>query len=62
MLKIFEVLPLLGAGVCFAIWQFRDVRRAKEITRKQRQEQQEQIAKTNPEPHSFHEKSESHGH
>lgn len=35
-LKIVEVVLLLLAGVLFVAWQFRDLRRAKEITRLQR--------------------------
>jgi len=37
MLKVVEVLVLLVAGVCFVVWQFRDLRRAREITRQQRE-------------------------
>jgi hypothetical protein len=40
MLKIVEVFVLMGAGLCFVIWQFRDLRRAREITRKQREAEQ----------------------
>lgn len=40
MLKIIEVVVLMGAGLCFVIWQFRDLRRAREITRKQREAEQ----------------------
>ena len=36
-LKIVEVVVLLVAGVFFATWQFRDLRRAKEVTRQQRE-------------------------
>ena len=36
-LKIIEVLVLLVAGVLFVTWQFRDLRRAKEITRLKRE-------------------------
>ena len=42
MLKIVEVLVLVGAGILFVGWQFRDLRRAREITRKQREAQQAQ--------------------
>jgi hypothetical protein len=35
MLKIVEVVILIGAGICFVVWQFRDLRRAREITRQQ---------------------------
>ena len=37
LLKIIEVVVLLLAGILFVIWQFRDLRRAKEITRQQRE-------------------------
>jgi len=42
MLKIVEVLVLIGAGLAFVLWQFRDLRRAREITRQQRQAEQTQ--------------------
>jgi uncharacterized membrane protein YqjE len=42
MLKIFEVVILLVAGACFVVWQFRDLRRSREITRKQREAEQAQ--------------------
>jgi hypothetical protein len=42
MLKIIEVVVLIGAGICFVSWQFRDLRRAREITRKQREAEQRQ--------------------
>ena len=35
--KIVEVVVLLVAGVLFVTWQFRDLRRAKEVTRQQRE-------------------------
>ncbi len=35
MLKIVEVVVLVGAGIVFVVWQFRDLRRAREITRQQ---------------------------
>jgi hypothetical protein len=41
-LKIVEVLVLLLAGVLFVSWQFRDLRRAKEITRRQREAEKHQ--------------------
>jgi hypothetical protein len=41
-LKIIEVLVLLLAGVLFVSWQFRDLRRAKEITRLQREAEKHQ--------------------
>jgi hypothetical protein len=34
LLKIFEVLVLLGAGVLFFWWQFDDLRRARETSKK----------------------------
>jgi len=42
MLKIVEVVVLIAAGVCFVVWQFRDLRQAKEITRQQRQAERDQ--------------------
>ena len=33
MLKLVEVVILVGAGLCFVVWQFRDLKRAREITR-----------------------------
>ena len=41
-LKIVEVVVLLAAGVLFVAWQFRDLRRAKEITRLQRETEKHQ--------------------
>ena len=41
-LKIFEVVVLLVAGVLWVAWQFRDLRRAKEITRRQRETEKHQ--------------------
>ena len=41
-LKIFEVVVLLVAGVLWVAWQFRDLRRAKEITRLQRETEKHQ--------------------
>jgi len=41
-LKIFEVVVLLVAGVLCVAWQFRDLRRAKEITRRQRETEKHQ--------------------
>jgi hypothetical protein len=40
MLKIVEVVVLIAAGVGFAVWQFRDLRRAREITRQELEAQQ----------------------
>jgi hypothetical protein len=37
LLKIVEVVVLLVAGFLFVTWQFRDLRRAKEVTRQQRE-------------------------
>ena len=42
MLKIVEVLVLVVAGILFVGGQFRELRRAKEITRKQRDAEQDQ--------------------
>jgi len=42
MLKIIEVVVLMGAGLCFVVWQFRDLSRSREITRKQREAEQNQ--------------------
>ena len=33
MLKLVEVVILVGAGLCFVVWQFRDLKRAREIMR-----------------------------
>lgn len=44
MLKIVEVVVLVVAGIAFVVWQFRDLRRAKEITRQQREAQVEKDA------------------
>ena len=41
-LKIVEVVVLLVAGVVFVTWQFRDLRRAKEVTRQKREADQHQ--------------------
>ena len=41
-LKIVEVVVLLVAGVLFVTWQFRDLRRAKEVTRQKREADQHQ--------------------
>lgn len=54
MLKIIEVVVLLGAGLCFVVWQFRDLRRSREITRKQREaEQQQSLNAASESPQSF---------
>ena len=39
-LKAVEVGVLVVAGVAFVIWQFRDLRRAREETQRQAQQQQ----------------------
>ena len=39
-LKLIEVLVLLWAGALFVGWQWRDLRRAREHTRKQREAEQ----------------------
>ena len=49
MLKIVEVVVLLGVG--FVIWQFRDLRLAREATRQQRQAELNQKKKVAPEAH-----------
>ena len=49
-LKIFEVLVLLLAGVVFVTWQFRDLRRAKEITRRQREAEKHQAMQRSAKP------------
>jgi len=36
-LKIIEVVVLLIAGVLFVTWQFRDLRKARDMTRQQRE-------------------------
>jgi hypothetical protein len=51
-LKFVEVGVLLVAGILFVAWQFRDLQRAKEITRlqreaeKQTQQRNQQVAAT----------------
>jgi len=37
LLKLFEVLVLLGAGILIYWWQFDDLRRARESSRKKNQ-------------------------
>jgi len=51
MLKIIEVVVLLGAGIGFVIWQFRDLRLAREATRKQREAEKAQRLTTTPGSH-----------
>jgi hypothetical protein len=61
MLKIVEVVVLMGAGLCFVIWQFRDLRRAREITRKQREAEQNSSINIASEPRDSLEKKGSDG-
>ena len=61
MLKIVEVVVLMGAGLCFVIWQFRDLRRAREITRKQREAEQNPSMNTASEPRGSLDKKGSDG-
>ena len=49
-LKIFEVVVLLVAGGLFVTWQFRDLRRAKEVTRQQREEEKHQATQRSAKP------------
>ena len=49
-LKIVEVLVLLLAGVVFVTWQFRYLRRAKEITRLQREAEKHQAMQRSAKP------------
>ena len=46
-LKIVEVVVLLVAGGLFVNWQFRDLRRAKEVTRQQREAEKHQAMPRN---------------
>jgi hypothetical protein len=61
-LKIIEVVVLLLAGILFVTWQFRDLRRAKEITRRQREAEKNQTmqpsAKHDNLPSTTHSQSE----
>jgi flagellar biogenesis protein FliO len=50
MLKLFEVLVLVMACACFVVWQFRDLRRSREITRKQREAEQAQSTHATSQP------------
>ena len=50
MLKAVEVLVVLVAGVCFGVWQFRDLRRAREITRQQREAARVQAMNASSQP------------
>jgi hypothetical protein len=49
-LKIIEVVVLVAAGVLFVAWQFRDLRRAKEITRRRREAEKMQATQDSPKP------------
>jgi uncharacterized membrane protein len=49
MLKIVEVVVLIGAGIGFAVWQFRDLRRAREITRQHDEAKQAQVVNASAE-------------
>jgi len=42
LLKLFEVLVLLGAGILFFWWQFDDLRRARESNKKNQPESNSQ--------------------
>jgi hypothetical protein len=61
MLKIFEVVILLAAGVCFVVWQFRDLRRAKEITRQQDEAEKNQAKDAHVGPRGSPDERDSHG-
>ena len=61
MLKIVEVVVLMGAGLCFVIWQCRDLRRAREMTRKQREAEQNSSMNIASEPRDSLEKKGSDG-
>lgn len=50
-LKIIEVVVLLIAGVLFVTWQFRDLRKARDMTRQQREAEKNQ-ARLNAAPSS----------
>jgi uncharacterized membrane protein YqjE len=49
-LKIVEVVVLLVAGVLFVTWQFRDLRRSKEVTRQQREAEKYQAKQQSANP------------
>jgi hypothetical protein len=61
MLKLVEVVVLLGAGLCFVVWQFRDLRRSREITRQQREAEKASSMNAPPESRASFEKSSSDG-
>lgn len=60
MLKIVEVVVLMGAGIGFVIWQFRDLRRAREVTRKQREAEKAQRLTATPGSHEPQQEGEPH--
>ena len=61
MLKIIEVVVLIVAGICFVSWQFRDLSRAREITRKQREAEQFESMKSSVGPSDAFVKGGPHG-
>jgi hypothetical protein len=61
MLKIIEVVVLIFAGICFVSWQFRDLRRAREMTRKQREAEHSESIKSSVEPSDAYMKGGPHG-
>ena len=56
------MLVLVGAGILFVGWQFRDLRRAREITRKQRDAEQDQAMNTSTGSRHSDAEKEPHGH
>ena len=61
MLKIVEVVVLVLAGLGFVVWQFRDLRRSREITRKQREAENAQFMKADSESQKSLEKRDADG-
>jgi Tfp pilus assembly protein PilV len=61
MLKIVEVVVLIVAGLCFVAWQFRDLRRSRELTRKQREAEQSQALHAASEAQKSSEKRDADG-
>jgi hypothetical protein len=61
MLKIVEVVVLVLAGLGFVVWQFRDLRRSREITRKQREAEQAQSINADSESRKSLEKRDADG-
>ncbi len=61
MLKIIEVVVLIVAGICFVSWQFRDLRRAREMTRRQREAEQTESMKSSVGPSDGFAKGGPHG-